>query len=167
MYTREKTRSHICDFAFQSGEKKHGSFFYMLSDISFEISIRKCAVYRRKWLEGHVAPPSNYNFEVEVFIQRFAAWFERCVTGKHLRTVIWIAQFKLRIAMQICVHKVQNTVIRVMRNSNDHSNCALCSCVKTLLVSFSIGLRMLWSVEDWIYRMCYKFQLYASCILML
>ena len=37
---------------------------------------------------------------------------ERCVTGKHLWTVV-----------------VQNTIIRMMRKSNDHSNCALCSRV--------------------------------------
>ena len=37
VYTREKTRSRICGLAFQSGEKKCGSFFDMLIDISFEI----------------------------------------------------------------------------------------------------------------------------------
>ena len=74
------------------------------------------------------------------------AWFERCVTGKHLRTVIWIAQFKLRFVMLICVHTDQNTVIRMIHNSNDHSNCALCSRVKTLFEEFggSTGYECAW-----------------------
>ena len=41
----------------------------------------------------------------------FAAWFERCVTGKHLRTII--AQIKLASMMLICVHTGQNTIIRM------------------------------------------------------
>ena len=55
VYTRERRLHRVCGLAFQSGEKKRGLCFYMLTDISF--SIRKYAVYRRKWLEGHVALP--------------------------------------------------------------------------------------------------------------
>ena len=39
----------------------------------------------------------------------FSAWFERYVTGKHLRTIIWIAQIKLSFVVLICVHTGQNT----------------------------------------------------------
>ena len=58
----------------------------------------------------------------------------RCVTGKHLRTIIWIVQFKLPFGMLIYVHPGQNTAIEIICNSNDHSNFTLYSRVKTLLV---------------------------------
>ena len=44
----------------------------------------------------------------------------------------------------ICVHAGQNTGIRTIRNSNDHSNCGLCSHVKTHLDiynSFTLQMR--------------------------
>ena len=79
VYTRERKLCRVCGLVFQSGEKKHGLFLCssdMLIDISFEIwiSIRKCAVYLRRWLEGHVAPPPNHNLEVKAFTLQF-----RCV----------------------------------------------------------------------------------------
>ena len=130
--------------AFQSGEKKRGSIvsvFFWHADCYFiwdRISIRKCAVYRQTWLESHIAPPPNHNLEVKALkIRRFAAWFEGCVTGKHLRTIIWIVQ--LPFVMLICVHTGQNTAIRMIRNSNDHSNFALFSRVKTLSLKNSSG----------------------------
>ena len=89
-----------------------------------------------------IAP--NHNLEVKAFIQQFCCviWEIRCVTGKHLRTIIWIAQFKLPFLMLICVHTGQNTVTtcRMIRNSNDHSNFALCSRVKTLYVCYDMWL---------------------------
>ena len=86
------------------------------------ISIRKCTVYRRKWLEGHVAPPppppppeSQFRGQGIHSYSDFAAWFERCISGKHLwTTIIWIAQFKLAFVLLICVHVGQNTIIRIM-----------------------------------------------------
>ena len=65
-------------------------------------------------------------------------WFERCATGKHLRTIIWMVQFKLPFVRLTCVHKGQITVVRMIRNLNDHSNFALCSCVKTLVDLYCI-----------------------------
>ena len=35
--------------------------------------------------------------------------------------------------MLICIHTGQNTVIRMIRNSNNHSRCALCSRMKILI----------------------------------
>ena len=60
------------------------------------------AVYRRKWLEGHLAPPPNHNLEVRAFIR----WF-RCI---------------------ICeMRKLENTSgpSFEMRISNDASRCNL------------------------------------------
>ena len=105
------------------------SVFCWHADCYF-ISIRKCAVYRRKWLEGHVAPPpKSHNLEVKAFIRRF-----RCMIWEmgHWKTP---PDHHVNCAIQItliCVYTGQNTVIRMIRNSNDHSNCALCSRVKTL-----------------------------------
>ena len=66
IHERELRLLWVCNLAVQSGEKKCGSFLCssdMLIAISFEIKIyiSKCAVYRRKWLEGHVASPPNHN----------------------------------------------------------------------------------------------------------
>ena len=47
--------------------------------------------------------------------------FERCVTGKHLWTIIWIAQLKLAFVMLVCIHTGQNTIISMIGNYNDHS----------------------------------------------
>ena len=45
------------------GRRSVARFFDMLIDISFEIEfLLKCTVYRRKWLEGHVAPPPKSQF---------------------------------------------------------------------------------------------------------
>ena len=59
------------------------------------------AVYRRKWLEGHLALPPESQFSgqgihtvISLRDLRDALW-----TRKHLRTVIWNAHFKWRIAM--------------------------------------------------------------------
>ena len=62
------------------------------------ISIRKCVVRSRSSAPQITIQRSRHSYD------DFAAWFERCVTGKHLQTIIWIAQFK------IWVHTVQNTV---------------------------------------------------------
>ena len=67
VYTRERRLLRFCGLAFQSEEKKRGSFLcsdwhadcYFIWD---RIYIRKCAVYRWKWLEGHVAPPPKSQF---------------------------------------------------------------------------------------------------------
>ena len=124
VHTREDTKPNLQFSMPERGEEVRLVFWH--ADWCFiwdRISIRKCAVYRRKWLESQITYQRSRHSYGE-----FASWFERCVTGKHLRSVvIWVAQFKLRIAMQTCVHTVQNTVIGMMRNSNDHSNCALCS----------------------------------------
>ena len=131
-----------------------------------------CSAYvvytcRRKWLEGHVALPPKSQFRGQCDV---AAWFKRCVTGKQLRTIIWIAQFKLRFVMLICVHMGQNTVIRMIRNSNDHSNCALCSRVKTLNVAFVGQLLCLPFISQYV-RVCHFLSifmvLFSSCSFML
>ena len=129
MYTREKTQSWICGLAFQSGEKKRGPFFSH-ADWNFiwdRISIRKCAVYRRKWL-GHVAPPSKSQFRgqgIHTAIWEMHHW--KTPPDHHLNCAIQITHHDANLH----VHTVQNTVIREMRNSNDDSNCALCSRVET------------------------------------
>ena len=68
------------------------------------------AVYRRKWLEGHLAPPPNHDLEVRAFIQ----WF-RCVICemRNLKTPR-DRHLKWRIAMYFGVHTVQNTVFRIL-----------------------------------------------------
>ena len=102
---------------------------YFIWDI---ISIRKCAVYRRKWLEGHRAPPPDNDLEVKAFIQQFSCmiWDLRhwkTPPDHHLNSAI-----QMTFVMLICVHTGQNTLIRRICNSNDHSNFALWSRVKTL-----------------------------------
>ena len=117
VYTREKliaifelrsvhTRDRNCGFAFQSRRNALFVSGYPANQTYTELTfpvllyIMQCKVYRRKWLEGHVAPPPKSQvLRSRHSYGNFAAWFERCVTGKHLRTVIWIVHFKLRIAM--------------------------------------------------------------------
>ena len=85
--------------------------WYLIWD---RISIWKCAVYRRKWLEGHVALPLKSQFRGQGIQRRFRCMiWEICITGKHLRTIICIAQFKLATVMLICVHMGQNSIIRM------------------------------------------------------
>ena len=62
------------------------------------ISIRKGAVYRRKWPEGHIAPPPKSQFRGQGIHTAILLCDLRDASlhGKHLRTIIWIAQFKLR-----------------------------------------------------------------------
>ena len=99
------TRDRIWDLAFQSGRRKSG---YPANQTCTELAFHfLCfytyaarAVYRWNWLEGHLAPPPKSQFRGQgIHTVIIAAWFARCVTEKHLRTVIWNAHFKWRIAM--------------------------------------------------------------------
>ena len=156
MYTRERRLRRDYALAFHSGEKKRSSFFwhddcYFIWDI---ISITKCAVCRQMWLEDHTALPpiSQFGGQVIKTYRDFTAWYERYVTGKHLRTIIWIEQFKLPFVMLICVPPGQNNVIRMIRPSNDHSNLTLCSRLKTLKDIYKqvmIDWKKEW-VDEWI-----------------
>ena len=140
VYTTEKILPSLGFSIPEQGEKAWLiSVFFWHADCYFiwdRIYIRKCTVYRWKWIEGHLAPlppppkkkkKKNHNLEVKAFIRQF----ERCVTGKLLRISIWTAHFKLAFVMLICIHPGQNTVIRmtVTRMIIAH----FCSCVKTLL----------------------------------
>ena len=80
----------------------------------------QCAVYRRKWLVGHVAPPPPPQSQFRgqgIHTVMFPARFERCITGKHLRIVIWNAQFNRDIIWRTHGPKY--------RHLNDNSNCAI------------------------------------------
>ena len=132
----------VCGLAFQSGEKKRGSFpcFSWNADYYFiwdRISIRKCVILRPKWLEGHVALPPKSQFRGQGIHTAISLSDLRDASLENTSgQFIWIAQFKLPFVMLICVHTGHNTVMRMIRNSNDHSTCALCSHVKTLGLYF-------------------------------
>ena len=106
-------------------------------------------VVRRSVSSTPPPPPKkkNHNLEVKAFIRQF-----RCVIGEmrhwktppdhHLNCAIhsqFIAQFNhLNCAIKQTWNLNSNYAnLRkfVIRNSNDHSNCALCSRVKTRLVN--------------------------------
>ena len=63
----------------------------------FHFNIRKRTVYRRKWLEGHVALPPKSKFRGQgIHTAILLRDLRDAFTGKHLLTIIWIAQVKLR-----------------------------------------------------------------------
>ena len=114
----------VCTLQFSIPEQGEEAWlvpvFYWHTDcyfIWYRISITKCAAYRRKWLEGHVAPPppppisqfwgQGIHTAISLRDLRDAS------VGKHLWTITWIAQFKLAFVMLICVHMGQNNVIRI------------------------------------------------------
>ena len=138
VHTREKISPSLRFSIPERGEEawlifRHADWCFIWD----RISIRKCVVYRQKWLEGHVAPPPKSQFRGQGIHTAISLRYLRDASlEKHLQTVIWIPQFILHIAMLICVHTVQNTIIRMIHtcNSNDRSNCALCSRVKTLYI---------------------------------
>ena len=72
VHTRETTSPSLqCSIPERGEEAWLISVFVWHADCYFiwdRISIRKCAVYRQTWLEGHVAPAPFGNF---------AVWFER------------------------------------------------------------------------------------------
>ena len=101
VHTGERRLLWVCGLAFQSGEKECGSFLCsseMLIAISFKIEflLENVRVYRQKLSEGHAVQRSRHS------CSNFAAWFERCVTGIHRRTIISIAEFSLAFVMLIC-----------------------------------------------------------------
>ena len=58
VYTRERRLRWVCGLVFQSRKKKRGSFLcssdmLIANFIWDQISIGKCVVYQRKWLESH------------------------------------------------------------------------------------------------------------------
>ena len=96
-------------------------------------SIRNCAVYLRKWIEGHVALPPKSQFRSQSIHMAISLRNLRDVSlQKHLQTNIWIAQFILAF----CDANLRTHGPKYHHyndgNSNDHSNCAFCSRVKTL-----------------------------------
>ena len=135
-HKRKRQVCQVCGLAFQSGEKKIClvSMFFWHADCYFicdRISIRKWTVYRRKWLEGHIAasPKSKFSGQsshTSILLHNLS------VTRKHLWTIIWIFQLKLAFVILIWAHKGQNTIISMIGNKNDHSNFAFGSRVKTL-----------------------------------
>ena len=135
------TRDRIWGFAFQSGRRclgtlpwiKHARSSYFLCFIW--IVHMQCAVYIRKWLEGRVAPPPNHNLEVKAFIRRFCCviWEKRnwkTPLDRHLNCAFQMTHYDVIWR----THVIQN-----VHNSNDNSNCALCSRVKTVQVKCAIA----------------------------
>ena len=88
VHTREKTLHWVCGLAFQSGEKKRGSFG---SDMLIAICDR--ILIRRKWLEVHVALPPKSKFRGQ---------------GIHICCVIWEMchwkQLRATRAILFCCH---------------------------------------------------------------
>ena len=66
--------------------------------------------------------------------------------------------------MLICIHTGQNTIIRIIRNSNDHSNFTLCSFVKTLLLTYCL-FHDHFSISSFqfIYQVLITYVINASC----
>ena len=72
------------------------------------ISIRKCAVYRRKWIEGHIAPPPKSQFRGQSI--------HTAISLRDLRDVLLEntsgPSFELCYSnYAVCVHTGQNAVI--------------------------------------------------------
>ena len=125
-HEREKTSLSLRFSIPERGEEARlVSVFWWHADCYF-ISTRKCAVYRRKWLEGHVhvAPPPKSQFSSQgIHIQRFCfmIWEMRhwkTPPDHHLNCAIYA---------KLCTHGPK------YHHSNDHSNCALCSRVKAFV----------------------------------
>ena len=87
----------------------------MLTAITWDrISLRKCAVYQQKWLEGHVALLPKSQFRGQCIHTAISLHDLRDASlQKNLQINIWIAQSKLAFMMLICVHMGQNTVIQM------------------------------------------------------
>ena len=115
------TRVRIWDFAFQREKNvwvpcqsnMHGV------RISCASVHRQCSVYRRKWLEGHLAPPPNHDLEVRAFIR----WL-RCVICE-MRNRKTPLDCHLKCAFQI-THRdvIWRTHGPNYRLSNFNSKCA-------------------------------------------
>ena len=97
------------------------------------ISLRKCAVYQQKWLEGHIAllPKSQFWGQcIHTAISPFFFWeMHHCKKppDQHLNCAIQISLYDANLRTHGPKYRHSND-----GNSNDHSNCTLCSCVKTL-----------------------------------
>ena len=142
------TRDRICGFAFESGEKRRGCVWVPCRSNMHEarrlgepeeIFSNMCSAryYRRKWLEGHVAPPPKSQFR-----------------GQGIHTVISLHDLRdaynwktpldhhLICAFQMTHRDVTwRTHVPKYCLSNDHSKCAIqmiiqithfCSGVKTV-----------------------------------
>ena len=121
-HTREKTSPSLrFSIPEQGKERQLVSVFFWHANcclICDRISIRRCVVYRQKWLEGQVAPPAKSQFRgQDIRTAIFAGEIWEMRYWKTPPTIIWIAQFKLPYVMLICVHTGQNTVIRMIRNT--------------------------------------------------
>ena len=75
MYTRERRRFRVCSLAFQSEEKKRGSFLCssdMLIAIYFEIEfLLENGLLAEVVRRSHSSAPPSHNLEVKAFIGRF------------------------------------------------------------------------------------------------
>ena len=104
-HTRERRLFWVFGLAFQSREKKHGSFvFFWRADCYFiweRIFIRKCVRNRRSHCSAPPPPPKKSQFRGQ--------GIHTAISRLDLRDlcVIWIAQFKFAFVMLICIHTGQ------------------------------------------------------------
>ena len=115
VHTREK-KSLSLRFSIPEREEEAWliSVFFMHADCYFiwdRISIRKCTVYRRKWLDGHVAKPPKSQFRGQGIHTAISLCDLRDASLENTSGPSF--EFIIQI-MLICIHTGQNTVIRII-----------------------------------------------------
>ena len=109
---------------------RHADWYFIWD----RIYIRKCMVYRWKWLEDHVTPPPKPQFRGQGIHTTILPHDLRDGSLENTSG----PSFELHNSNYprwclICIHTGQNTIIRMTITQIDHSNCAfLPSCENPL-----------------------------------
>ena len=138
VHTREKTSPSL-RFSIPERGEKHGSFLYSSDNVHadcyfiWDRTSIKCAVYWWKSLEGHVALPPKSQFRGQGIHTMTLLCDLRDVSPENTSGPSFaLCNSNYASWCKFVYTQFQNTVIWMMRNPNDHSNCTLCSCVKVL-----------------------------------